>query len=323
MQLWAKRLLSLVILGLAIAIAVSFFGRWLAAFDSFAHFRWHFTLALVLLAVLAAVARFWVPLSVALSAVALGFSTTLPWMLPAPDVAVAEGQPAYSLLQMNVLYYAEPGDALRRIAETRADVVTLQEVSHYWRDVLEVLGETYPYRTYCGIERGSGEAVLSRRPFVGEAICNPKEARLTQGVDFNGRAVSVTSLHLTWPWPRKQWQQIERLEDALRTIPIPSILGGDFNAAPWSAAVETVAEAGGWRTIRGVGPTWVTKRVNAWLPRWLGIPIDQLMASPGIEVLSVETLAHTGSDHLPVLFHFSLEAREPSSPRPSNAVALR
>ncbi len=312
-------LLALSTLAGALAVAIGFFGAFAPPFDSFAHFRFQLGLVLSVIGLVALVCRAWVTLAGALGAGALALATSLPWLLPQASQPPPSGQPAYSLLQMNLQYHAaDKTGALRRIAEARPDIVTLQEVTGEWKTLFSAIEASYPHQTYCGIERRDGIAILSRRPFVGEPLCERQDGRVTQRIDLNGRILDVTSLHLDWPWPRRHWEQIERLRASLSPDGTPSLLGGDFNAATWSAAVRTVAEAGGWRIVRGVGPTWLTLNLTEVWPRWLGLPIDHLLASPAVVVSNVTTLERTSSDHLPVLLDFWLL---PSPETRENAVA--
>jgi endonuclease/exonuclease/phosphatase (EEP) superfamily protein YafD len=315
-----RGLLALSVLALSLCVVAGFFGAEARPFDSVGHFRYQLALVLLAFALVALLARAWTTLAVSIGSAALGLAFSLPWLLPQEARQAPAGQPSYTLLQMNLLYDApDKAEALRRIGETRPDIVTLQEVTFSWQGLFQTLAETYPFQTYCGLENErDGVAILSRRPFLGEALCQGRNGRVTQWVDLNGRALAVTALHLDWPWPKHHWEQIEAMGESLKRDGGPSLLGGDFNAAPWSAAVREVADLGGWRIVRGIGPTWLTLRFSAIWPRWLGLPIDQLLVSPEILVDRVETLARTSSDHLPVLLRFSLL---PSPPVPTRSVA--
>ncbi|ALN73936.1 endonuclease/exonuclease/phosphatase family protein [Aureimonas sp. AU20] len=315
-----KGLLALAALACGLALAAGFFGAEAHPFDSASHFRFQLALVLLVLALLALGLRAWGTLAVSLGFAALGLAFSLPWLLPREARPPAAGQPGYTLLQMNLLYDApDKAEALRRIGEARPDIVTVQEVTYEWQDLFQNLSESYPFQAYCGLENErDGVAILSRRPFVGEALCQARNGRVTQLVDLNGRTLAVTSLHLDWPWPKHHWKQIDDMGVSLRREGGPSLLGGDFNAAPWSASVRAVADAGGWRIVRGIGPSWLTVRFSQIWPRWLGLPIDQLLVSPEVLVDQVETLARTSSDHLPVLLRFSLL---PARPAPTQSVA--
>ncbi|WP_058636471.1 endonuclease/exonuclease/phosphatase family protein [Aureimonas ureilytica] len=315
--IWGRRALTFAALAGSACIAAGFFGAAFHPFDSVSHFRLTLALALVLVALVAIPARAHLAGALAFGFAVLGLATTLPMLLPQDEATAPTGQPSYTLLQMNLLYDAgDKAEAIRRIAETRPDVVTLEEVTDEWRALFEVISERYPFQTYCGLETDrDGVAILSRRPFLGEALCQPRHGRVTQGVDLNGRNVAVTALHLDWPWPKHHWTQIAEMSASLPAGDRPALLGGDFNAAPWSAAVRAVANAAGLRIVDGIGPTWLTIQFHAFWPRWLGLPIDQLMVSPDIMVEAVETLARTSSDHLPVLLRFSVRPSEPPPPR--------
>jgi endonuclease/exonuclease/phosphatase (EEP) superfamily protein YafD len=68
------------------------------------------------------------------------------------------------------------------------------------------------------------------------------------------------------------------------------------------------------------GPTWLYRMLPEFL-RFAGLPIDRVFAKGDVIVHSVATLEAVGSDHLPVLVEFSLEAAEPQSEDPQTATA--
>jgi endonuclease/exonuclease/phosphatase (EEP) superfamily protein YafD len=311
------RLFQLMVACTVLAVVIGEFGFAQHALDSLAHFRAHLAAALVVLSLLAFARRFWATGLGALLGAALGFGTSLPTLLgdPGDDAFATAG--AYTLLQMNLRYdTADKTEALERIAETRPDVVTLQEVNTEWQALFANLSVAYPYQAYCGTENRDGVAILSRRPFSPDPAterCRKVEGLITRSVDFNGQFVGVSSLHLEWPWPRPQWVQIDRLPEVLAGLAQPSLLAGDFNATPWSAAVKAVAAAGGWRVVPGVGPSWMALQLPFLPAAKVGLPIDNLLVSPQVAVGEVRTLEATASDHLPVLMRFSL-VRESDAP---------
>ena len=68
------------------------------------------------------------------------------------------------------------------------------------------------------------------------------------------------------------------------------------------------------------GPTWLYWRLPEFL-RFAGLPIDQVFTKGEVIVHSVNTLETVGSDHLPVLVEFSLEAAGPEAEDPLTATA--
>jgi endonuclease/exonuclease/phosphatase (EEP) superfamily protein YafD len=84
------------------------------------------------------------------------------------------------------------------------------------------------------------------------------------------------------------------------------LLAGDFNAADWSASVRDIETAGGFSAMPRLGPTWLVRSAPDVLRRWVGLPIDHVLAKPGVVLLDVRRLDDVGSDHLPVLVDFAI-----------------
>ena len=305
-----RALLSALTLVAALALLAGFFGDVVPFFDSLAHFRAHLAVLLLLTGMLLMATR-----AVATGLAAgilggLGLLTVAPFMFPAP--LPPEGGPAatYTLLQMNLRWDTDDrAEALRLVGRLSPDVITLEETSDGWRPLLASLAGRYPYRFDCGGPATFGNlTLLSRRNFVsGDAgICDAKDGFLSRTVDFNGTPVTIAVQHLRWPWPGRQWRQIERLRDRLAAIAAPTLIAGDFNAAPWSAALGRYAALSGTRIVPHVGPTWLPLPLTPWLAAYAGLPIDNVLVTDGIDIAGVERAEATGSDHLPVLVTFAV-----------------
>ncbi len=259
---WATILLSLPLVG-------GFFGRLHPAFDSLAHFRVHLAVLLVLAALpLLAISSF---RRHGLLAAALGSAAILnitgASFLPGLGPVQASYQPkdelspVYRLMQLNLRFdNPDPGKVLSLIGRIRPDVVTLNEVSGMWSEKLALLASAYPHRIICQMEnRAGGVAILSLRPFAQgtEGQCLDGGTFATATIDLGGRFVEVGALHLHWPWPFDQSLQIEAVAPLLGAMAESSILAGDLNATPWSAASARVAEASGMTPAGPTGPTWL------------------------------------------------------------------
>jgi endonuclease/exonuclease/phosphatase (EEP) superfamily protein YafD len=322
---WATVLLSLPLVG-------GFFGRLHPAFDSLAHFRVHLAALLVLAALPLLLDRSlrWNGLLAILFGCAAILTATGTSFLPALGAVQASYQPkdslspVYRLLQLNLRFdNPEPGKVLSLIGRVRPDVVTLNEVSPMWADKLALLSSAYHYRTVCTIDNhAGGVAILSLRPFAEgtEGKCLEGGTFATATVDLGGRFVEIGALHLHWPWPFSQSYQIDNITPLLAATMETAILAGDFNAAPWSAASARIANAGGMTPIGPAGPTWLYRRLPEFL-RFAGLPIDRVFTKGEVVVHSVGTLEAVGSDHVPVLVEFSLEAAEPKPEDPLTATA--
>lgn len=318
-----RLLVLLAVFAVTTALIAGFFGRWHPVFDSFAHFRVHlgFLLALSAAPLLLAANRLHAATALLLGLGAAG-TTFPPGSLPGFGVVQAApptgpNQPTYKLLQLN-LYHSNPTPerVLSLLGRVRPDVVTLDEVSESWEPKLELLKAAYPYQVNCRKDF-TGTAILSRRPFAEgrERHCHERGTMALAVVSLGGVEINVAALHLHWPWPFDQNEQLGRLAGALGAIDRTAILAGDFNATPWSFTAKTVT------AMSGMAP--VTSGQRSWLPfelprrlRFLGLPIDHVLTKGEVAVQQVTLLEAVGSDHWPVLVEFTVTPteREPEGP---------
>lgn len=320
MQPASARRLALASLALTTLISLplvaGFFGGWHPALDSLGHFRLHLALLLMIAAVPLLVGRLWLHgvISVALAGAALLSALGMPIATGLrPVYAAVEPLPqtggTHLLMQLNLRFDNQtPEKVLSLIGRLNPDVVTLNEVSARWMERLDTITAAYPHRIVCRASYAiGGVAILSRRPFVAgtQPECLDRGSFAIADVDFGGRPVTVATLHLDWPWPQRQAAHIGRISQRLAALPETAILAGDFNAAPWSAAVRRVAAAGGLTPTPPVGATWLHRKLPAALIG-LGLPLDQVFVKGGIGVHGTARLEAVGSDHRPVLLEFSV-----------------
>lgn len=313
---------ALVAAGFATAFAVvaGYFGASLPLLDTLGQFRAHLAAALVLLALALVLRRFYMAAFAAALAAALGLSSTLPLVLPQSEAAgvLPPSMPRYSLLQMNLRFDTEDKQqAIQRILDLDPDVVTLQEMTVSWQAALETIRDRYPHQSYCSPGDLMGDvAILSRRPFVegARAVCEPKASFEARVVDFDGHPVTIGTQHLRWPYPGVQWGQIERIAPVLGRMTTPLMIGGDFNTAPWSAAIRVYASAAALRVVAGIGPTYAPAFMPDSFRRSLGLPIDQVLVSNEILVLSATRPEATPSDHSPVFVRFAIPFPKSAEP---------
>ena len=312
MRSMIRILFLLAAFGLIAGLVFGFFGFAHPAFDTFAHFRWHFALGLLALAIFGLLLRIRRAPFILLIFAALGV-----WQSGAnnriescsgPDrgsAAEAVGTP-FRLLQFN-LRFDNPRreEVIDFILETDADILMLNETSRLWEDALEKLNERYPQRFHCpewGIIGGS--MIFSKLPMRGgKDYCGPYAAMGFTEVAIGGEWVELGVVHLRWPWPASGPEQIEENRPRLESLGRDAIIAGDFNAATWSHSVAQIASHGGLNIQRGFGGTWMYKWFPGSLAPLLGLPIDNILAKGRFTVHSVETLPAIGSDHLPILSH--------------------
>ncbi|WP_245510621.1 endonuclease/exonuclease/phosphatase family protein [Antarcticimicrobium sediminis] len=248
--------------------------------------------------VLALVPRFWAQVSgvgigsVAATALAAG-------QAPGQLTGQAAERAVLTIYQKNLLFNRpDPKPLVADIRARSPDIVTLQEVDGRNRAVLEALQQDFPYQQYCDYRAVGGTAVLSRWPAVpGSALCAYGLSALQ--VETPGGPVWAVALHLRWPWPYGQAEQLDGLEPVLRTLSGPKVIGGDFNSVAWSHAVTRVARASGTRRVG-------REAVSFALPYGgFGVGIDHVLAS-GAQSGTIQILERLGSDHRGVLARVSV-----------------
>lgn len=309
-------------LGLALivgaALACGFFGEKIPFFDALAHFRAHLAAVLFVLALVLIALRSIAAATLAAALAAYGAVSVAGFVMPRPagtETALSRANaPAgasrtLTLLQMNLRHNAAPEPAIATIARLDPDVVTLEEMNRRWVEAFEPLREFYPYTAYCGVgEVVGGVAILSRFPFASDdAICRAEDGFVARRVDLGqGASLGVVAEHLVWPWPFPQARQVERLDTVLPGLATPLIVAGDFNATPWSETVGRYAAASRTTPVGGIGATWLATMLPGELRPLVGLPIDNVLVSKDLRVISATRQPATDSDHLPVLVRFEL-----------------
>ena len=169
----------------------------------------------------------WAGLAAVLAGLCVVLSAPLPWRaVTADQFAVPQ-----SVYQKNLLFrLSDPSRILADIAALDPDHITLQEVSAGNRAaVYDVLAARYEHQ-YCTFPVVGGVAVLSRYPVIeGTRICVDGEGLAGFQVDAPGGPLWVVSIHLRWPYPYYQRDQIELLLPVIEALDGPVLIGGDFN----------------------------------------------------------------------------------------------
>jgi vancomycin resistance protein VanJ len=238
------------------------------------------------------------------------------FLRPTPAAPPAGLGPPLTVLTFNVWDdNRQPDATVDAIVRTNADIVTLQEFFGLSADAQQRLFAAYPYRAGC--PAGCDLVMLSKRPWLvgGPESANhdPHDTVIwgeTSAPD--GRPVDVLTLHYMWPLPPagQAWQRrvvagvVERLPKA------SLIVAGDFNLAPWTAALkrQDAAFAPMTRRERALF-SWPAQlaRLGRAAPFAL-LPIDHLYAGAAWKTLAVTRLPRAGSDHYGVLVRLARDA---------------
>lgn len=223
------------------------------------------------------------------SAQALGtFSVLIFGLMIADRLRVTGPDGNYAIYQKNLWVNNQTlQDVASDIRAENVDFVTLQEVGRDNVKILEMLKDDYPFSHHCPVQGWSGIAVASKYPInTDESFCSDWRAFAAASIDTPDGPVWVVSLHLFWPYPRWQRQQLLRVLPKLNALDAPVVLGGDFNMQPGTRVEKAVSESIGAQALRPVFPTLF---VRGRIP----VSIDQIMAHCG----TVDRRPKFGSDH--------------------------
>lgn len=194
------------------------------------------------------------------------------------------------------------------VARYDPDIVFLMEYSNAIQQQLEPAFAAYPHRLIQPSRMTMGLALFSRIPLDRTEVTRSPETRIpiyTVQMQVDGQPFTFVGGH-PWP-PQLQWAQLHR--DQMRDITAvaerasgPLVVAGDFNAAPWSYAMNNLAERAEVRNIRR--PLDITK---SWLPLPIfGLPIDHVLVSDEWQVLDYRYGPQGGSDHSPLIIDLLL-----------------
>lgn len=236
---------------------------------------------------------------------------------PTPIAQPASLAPPLTLLTFNVWDDNHQADAtVDAIIRANADVVVLQEYFGLSADAQQRLFAAYPNRAGC--PPGCDLVMLSKRPWLvgGPETANrdPHDTAIWgETTAPDGRPVDVVTLHYAWPLPPGvQAYQRGVVANVVAGLPKASlIVAGDFNLAPWTAALKRQDADFAPLTRREKALfTWpaLIARLGRPAPAPI-LPIDHVYAGAAWKTLSVRRLPRSGSDHYGVLVTL---ARDPA-----------
>lgn len=261
------------------------------ALDLAVHWQWFFLVGLVLaVLVLMFAHRRWTTMAVLLP---------LPWLTAMPDaVRGAEGGDALVLAAANVHVDNQvPERLVQWVGATKPDVLAILEISDTFAMRMG-LDHDYPHRVVRPRWDPFGIALLSRHPILRHAVVEEDGAtpRIEAVLDWKGTEVTLVAIHPMPPISAADHGRRNRMlaDIAARYADRPTIVLGDFNATPWSAAFRAPRHKG-FMVAGGLHPTW-----PASLRGLIGLPIDHAMVSRHWSVIDHAIGPDLGSDHLPI-----------------------
>lgn len=226
------------------------------------------------------------------------------------------------------------------IREEDPDIVALQEFFPEQAGLGDLLRDRYPYSVRCQGGKRANLGLYSKFPFSEQMAAGecPENAQGTQRTAHiiasftlsTGTSFTLMTTHMDWPYPiERQRDEFAAAAEAANAIEGPLVVVGDFNSTPWSYTMKSFEAATGLRReTRNLVtypelftvPPGVKRRLpflpieprtcfgecGADLLRTVPfLPLDQVFQR-GVIVSELHLGEQTGSDHLPVIFTFSV-----------------
>lgn len=228
-------------------------------------------------------------------------------------------------------------EVVSAIRAEKPDVLDFVEYTLQWQRDLERSGvlSAYPYRI-----GGRGKlALYSKRKLLKAHLTSDlvqfqpgnrpvqveNQVNLIAQMRVGGSPVTLLVAHPASPiapshlrWQQEMFKGWGRHRASLGKN---LVLVGDLNTTPWSTEFRQIVQGTGLRDSQldfGLQPSWPTFFLFFNVPRlfssfpsslrlpW-GIPIDHVLVSEKIQVLSRKTGPFVGSDHLPLIVEFALK----------------
>ena len=317
-------LVSGAILAASLAIA-GLLGSLVPLFDLFNHAQILLFPATLLGLVIVALVLRGTLRSVALIYVFVGFAASANVMLP-EFAAALQTRPAapargtitmmtHNLFGMNY----QMAQVTAAIQAEDPDIIVLQEYfGEQATDLHPRLLAEYPFFARCRGGKRANLGLYSRLPFeqVQDGAC-PSNAYVTDRTGHilarfqadGDKPFSVLTTHMDWPIPvDRQREQLAALSAVVDEIEGPLILAGDFNSTPWSYALRAFVAGNGLvrETMNLLTFPMSWHYLGAWRDTVPFLPLDHVMTRGGVVVHQIGLGRPTASDHLPVVFRFSV-----------------
>ena len=296
---------------IAFASLTPFFGtvHWVVELGS--HFvHWYFLGALVGTAILGMMRkRRWAMFGIVCVLVNAGF--LLLWYLP---IGSRGAEPNLRILHANILTSNTNHEAfLDLVRAVDPDIISVQENNVAWQRAFRALDEAYPHSKAVAHGDNFGIYFYTRLPteeIESFIIAASEVPAIKTKIAVAGRSVSVLSAH-TLPPVREAHMEVRKAQFAampelFEAIDGPAILIGDLNTTMSSPYYRELESATGLRNARygfGFGATWPAHYSV------LGLPLDHVLVSPEIEVVSFRVGSDIGSDHLPIIVELYVPPR--------------
>lgn len=222
---------------------------------------------------------------------------------------LVQGNEQLKVLQFNILTTnLAHEETIQRVLQLNPDLVSFQEVSFLWADVLEKgLRSDYPfYKVVRNREGSQGIAIFSKHPITDSKIhLWSGTVNIAGKIQIGTEEVNFLCLHTRSPTTKKKWyirnQHLNEAKEFIASKEGEFLVLGDFNTVPWDKRLLSFKSTTKLKDSRKkLTPTYPT-----WNPFIAQIPIDYIFHSDGIRCDSLEAVRIT-SDHKAIMGSYAL-----------------
>jgi len=226
------------------------------------------------------------------------------------------------ILQTNVLFLNSDVESLKAmIAVEKPDLIVAEEVTPAFETMFGTLKADYPNQTIWAEEHDArGLAVLSKDPLDRmerhDFDAQKPVPTMVFALKHDGQEITFVSVHPPTPNVSLQTRDniFNGIADMFKDRAFPLVVLGDFNATPYSPALQRLTNAlqlTNARRGRGINGTWPTA-----LPAFLRLPIDNALLFDTIGVVDYHLGPDIGSDHLPSVITIAFKEKRKDAPQP-------
>mgnify|MGYP001810021315 CR=1 FL=1 len=247
--------------------------------------------------------------------------------------------PQIRIIWLNAFSFnADTSQAVAYLRDSGADIIAVSERIGDDTAFFDPLATAYPHRIDCNVGPYCAVTIMAKAPL--EPVTPPARLRdlaaqqpeegwfrlryaaVVAAVPTVHGAMPLTLLavHMQRPsLPAAFAANLHQLSVLSETLPSSTaIVVGDFNATPWSNALQDVDRVVGLPRLTRALATWPVRpatRLQIPMPVPL-LPIDHAFAGRDWRVISVRAGPRVGSDHLPVELTLQWAGPLPQAPPP-------
>lgn len=233
---------------------------------------------------------------------------------------VLPGRKIWRLLSMNAMiqYRARP-DILELIRKTDPDLIVIGEFDFPLFQTLQELEKTYPFKQFFYTGEHVGGAIYSKYPALFQMECRSALQMPIIIATLNHSGERFQLIGLRAPSPKTEFlyrlrnEMIHRAASAATSSGMPALITGDLNSVHTSGILRSVVDGRnlffGTSQLLCTWPAAFQKQYQlfgGFSP--FRIPIDHVLVTAGVRMISAERASPIDSDHEPLLVTFQVES---------------